>query len=87
MTASRGILAMCVRMALFSINDTLVKLASVRLPLDQIIFLRGLLAAGAILTWAVVSQPGMFALLRHPGMGRVHRERVARMNAQRDGAP
>jgi drug/metabolite transporter (DMT)-like permease len=71
MSASRGILAMCASMALFSINDTLVKLASARLPLDQIIFLRGVLAAGAILAWVVVFQPGMVAFLRHPGMGRV----------------
>jgi len=71
MNASRGILAMCVSMALFAVNDTMVKLASARLPLDQIIFLRGVIAAVAILAWIALFQPGMLAFLRHPGMGRV----------------
>jgi drug/metabolite transporter (DMT)-like permease len=40
----RGILAMCIAMALFIVNDTLVKLAAAELPTHQILFLRGLMA-------------------------------------------
>ncbi len=44
----RGILAMCAAMALFIVNDTLVKVASAELPTHQIIFVRGMIASIAI---------------------------------------
>jgi drug/metabolite transporter (DMT)-like permease len=40
-----GILAMCAAMALFVVNDTLVKLAAVSLPTHQILFVRGVFAS------------------------------------------
>jgi len=67
----RGIAAMCASMALFIVNDALVKLVSERLPMDQIVFLRGLLATGAGLIWILAIQPRALAVLRHPGMARV----------------
>ncbi len=39
---------MCAAMALFVVNDTLVKLAAVSLPTHQILFIRGLFASGLI---------------------------------------
>ncbi len=48
-----GILAMCAAMALFVVNDTLVKLAAVELPTHQILFVRGLFASALICGAAV----------------------------------
>jgi drug/metabolite transporter (DMT)-like permease len=70
MTSSRnitGIIAMCAAMALFVINDTLVKLAAKELPTHQILFLRGLFATTLIC--AAVVQKGLhrnLAGLRSP---------------------
>jgi drug/metabolite transporter (DMT)-like permease len=50
-----GIIAMCAAMALFVINDTLVKLVAKELPTHQILFLRGLFASALICT-AVIQQ-------------------------------
>ncbi len=50
-----GIIAMCAAMALFVINDALVKLAAQELPAHQILFLRGLFAS-ALICVAVVQQ-------------------------------
>lgn len=43
----RAILAMMVAMAAFIVNDTLIKLASERLPLGEIIFVRSAIAGTA----------------------------------------
>jgi len=51
----RGILAMLAAMALFILNDTLVKLAGEHLPVGQVIFLRGLMASAIVLVWAWLS--------------------------------
>lgn len=51
----RGILAMLAAMALFILNDTLIKLAGAHLPLGQMIFLRGLMASAMVLAWAWLS--------------------------------
>ncbi len=50
-----GILAMCVAMALFIVNDALVKVALVEMPTHQIIFVRGLIASALIAVAAVVT--------------------------------
>jgi drug/metabolite transporter (DMT)-like permease len=71
MDARRGILAMCLSMATFLVNDTLVKLVSVRLPMDQIVLLRGLCASAVILVWLATAEPWVLRFVRHPGMIRV----------------
>jgi drug/metabolite transporter (DMT)-like permease len=50
-----GILAMCAAMALFVVNDTLVKLAAASLPTHQILFVRGVFASALICTALVVA--------------------------------
>jgi len=71
MDARRGILAMCLSMATFLVNDTLVKLVSERLPMDQIVLLRGLFASAVILVWLAVAEPWVLRFVRRPGMIRV----------------
>jgi drug/metabolite transporter (DMT)-like permease len=46
---------MCAAMALFIVNDALVKIALVEMPTHQIIFVRGLIASTLILVVAVVT--------------------------------
>lgn len=69
--ARRGILAMCLSMATFLVNDTLVKLVSERVPMDQIVLLRGVLASLGVLAWLALAAPRTLGLVRHPGMARV----------------
>lgn len=71
MDARRGILAMCLSMATFLVNDTLVKLISERLPMDQIVLIRGLFASAMILAWLAIAEPWTLRFVRHPGMIRV----------------
>ena len=51
----RGILAMLAAMALFILNDTLIKLTGAHLPVGQVIFLRGMMASALVLAWAGLS--------------------------------
>ncbi|MDP2619952.1 MAG: DMT family transporter [Hyphomicrobiales bacterium] len=51
----RGILAMLAAMALFILNDAMIKLAGTNLPVGQVVFLRGLMASGLVLAWAGLS--------------------------------
>ena len=67
----RGILAMCLSMATFLVNDSLVKLVSDRVPTDQIIFLRGIFASIFVLIWLRSAQPWVFRFIAHRGMARV----------------
>jgi len=63
----QGIAAMCLAMAFFLTNDTLVKLASVQIGIFQSLFLRGALAS-IVLTW-MAWRMGAFRLRpgwRHP---------------------
>jgi drug/metabolite transporter (DMT)-like permease len=53
---------MCIAMALFVINDTLVKIAAAELPTAQILFVRGLFASALIC--AVVWRQGLHRELR-----------------------
>jgi drug/metabolite transporter (DMT)-like permease len=71
MDARRGILAMCLSMATFLVNDALVKLVSERLPMDQIVVLRGLFASVIILVWLAAAEPWALRFIRHPGMAHV----------------
>ena len=64
----RGIIAMCLSMATFLINDALVKLVSERLPTDQIVFLRGCFACLLLLLWLTAAQPWVLRFVRHRGM-------------------
>lgn len=50
---TRGILAMLVSMACFTINDTFIKIAASDLPLGEIIFVRNAFAVLVIAAWAV----------------------------------
>jgi len=70
MTANlRGIVAICAAMALFVVNDTLVKIAAAELPTHQIIFLRGVMASalvgaavlgtGAFRAWRALAHPAI----------------------------
>jgi len=65
----RGILAMLAAMALFILNDMMIKLAGAQLPLGQLIFLRGLMASGLVLAWAGLS--GALANWRRLAQGAV----------------
>jgi drug/metabolite transporter (DMT)-like permease len=63
----QGIAALCLAMAFFLTNDTLVKLASVQIGIFQSLFLRGALAS-IVLTW-LAWRMGAFRLSpgwRHP---------------------
>jgi drug/metabolite transporter (DMT)-like permease len=66
-----GILAMCGAMALFLVNDSMVKLVSERLAMDQIVLLRGLFGSLLVLAFLVLAQPWTLRFLAHPGMMRV----------------
>lgn len=59
----RAILAMMVAMAAFIVNDTLIKLASERLPLGEIIFVRSAIAGTVILAACLVT--GTIRQLHH----------------------
>ncbi len=62
-----GILAMCVAMALFIVNDALVKIALVEMPTHQIIFVRGLIASALIAAAAVATGAHRrWRMLGHP---------------------
>jgi len=50
----KGIMAMCLAMALFIANDALVKYVSASLPAAQLIFIRGLFATIVLLTAALL---------------------------------
>ncbi|MEO8543809.1 MAG: DMT family transporter [Burkholderiaceae bacterium] len=50
----KGIVAMCLAMALFIANDALVKYVSASLPAAQLIFVRGLFATSLLLTAALL---------------------------------
>jgi drug/metabolite transporter (DMT)-like permease len=50
----KGIMAMCLAMALFIANDALVKYVSASLPAAQLIFIRGLFATSLLLTAALL---------------------------------
>ncbi len=66
-TTLRGIIAMCVGMFLFIVNDALVKIALVEMPIHQVIFLRGLMA-GALIAAAAVATGAhrQWRALAHP---------------------
>ncbi len=68
MDSRRGIIAMCLSMATFLVNDALVKLVSERLPTDQIVFLRGCFASLLLLVWLSAAQPWVLRFVRHHGM-------------------
>ncbi len=68
MDSRRGIIAMCLSMATFLINDALVKLVSERLPTDQIVFIRGCFASLLLLVWLSAAQPWVLRFVRHRGM-------------------
>ena len=75
MDARRGILAMCLSMATFLVNDSLVKLVSERVAMDQIVFVRGVMATIVVVIWLSVAQPWVLPFIRHRGMiqiGRAH---------------
>ncbi len=62
-----GILAMCAAMALFVVNDTLVKLAAVSLPTHQILFVCGLFASFLICAALIArGEHRRLAGLKHP---------------------
>ncbi|MBL8691695.1 MAG: DMT family transporter [Rhodospirillaceae bacterium] len=67
----RGIIAMCLSMVTFIVNDAMVKLASERLPMDQIVFIRGIFASLLLLAWLSIGQPWVLRFIRHRGMVRV----------------
>ena len=67
----RGILAMCGAMALFLVNDSIVKLVSERLAMDQIVLLRGGFGSLLVLAFLVLAQPWTLRFLLHAGMVRV----------------
>ncbi len=71
MDTRRGIIAMCLSMVTFIVNDAMVKLASERLPMDQIVFIRGIFASLILLTWLSIGQPWVLRFIRHRGMVRV----------------
>ena len=58
-------------MALFLVNDSMVKLVSERLAMDQIVLLRGIFGSLLVLAFLVVAQPWTLRFLVHPGMVRV----------------
>jgi drug/metabolite transporter (DMT)-like permease len=63
----RGIGAMCAAMALFTVNDTFVKLVAKELPTHQIMFVRGIIGSVMIGTYlAATSQLGHWRYLLHP---------------------
>lgn len=59
----RGILAMVISMAAFNLSDAVTKLLTQDLPLGETIFLRGLLAVGAMV--GVVGWDGSWRRVRH----------------------
>lgn len=67
----QGIIAMCLSMATFLINDAMVKLASERLSMDQIVFVRGVFASLILFVWLAAAQPRVLNYIRHRGMIRV----------------
>ncbi len=70
---ARGMLAMIAAMALFVVNDVFVKLAGARLPVSEIMVLRGLVAAALLLMlarWMGALRPARM-LLSAPVAGRV----------------
>lgn len=71
MDTRQGVVAMCLSMATFLINDAMVKLASERLPMDQIVFVRGIFASLLLFAWLAVGQPWVLHYIRHKGMIRV----------------
>lgn len=71
MDTRRGIIAMCLSMVTFIVNDAMVKLASERLPMDQIVFIRGVFASLILLAWLSIGQPWVLRFIRHRGMVRV----------------
>lgn len=71
MDTRRGIIAMCLSMVTFIVNDAMVKLASERLPMDQIVFIRGIFASLILLAWLSIGQPWVLRFIRHRGMVRV----------------
>jgi len=89
-TANRkGILAICLAMALFIANDALVKHVSASLPAAQLIFVRGLFATGLLLVAAFLMgalRPGALAqadawqqLTQRPVMARAALDALATM--------
>lgn len=73
---ARGMLAMIAAMALFVVNDVFVKLAGARLPVSEIMVLRGLVAAALLLMlarWMGALRPARM-LLSAPVAGRVGSE-------------
>lgn len=71
MDTRQGIIAMCLSMATFLVNDAMVKLASERLPMDQIVFVRGIFASLILFVWLAAGQPWVLHYIRHKGMIRV----------------
>lgn len=71
MDTRRGIIAMCLSMVTFIVNDAMVKLVSERLPMDQIVFIRGIFASLILLVWLSIGQPWVLHFIRHRGMIRV----------------
>ena len=51
-----GIIAILTAMAAFICNDSIVKLNSERLPISEIMFLRGLFSTAILLAWVVVAR-------------------------------
>ena len=66
-----GIIAMCLSMVTFLVNDAMVKLVSERLPTDQIVFLRGCFASLLLFVWVAAAQPWVLRFARHRGMAHV----------------
>ncbi|MGL4637870.1 MAG: DMT family transporter [Beijerinckiaceae bacterium] len=66
---SRGILAMCMAMALFVVNDAFVKLATTSWPVHQIMVVRGLFATLIAFTMVVAQgQTAKMPLLARPSV-------------------
>ncbi len=88
-TNRKGIIAMCLAMALFIANDALVKHVSASLPAAQLIFVRGLFATSLLLIAALVMgalRPGALAqadawhqLTQRPVMARAALDALATM--------
>ncbi len=73
---ARGMLAMIAAMALFVVNDVFVKLAGARLPVSEIMVLRGLVAVAllyALTRWMGALRPARM-LVNGPVAGRVASE-------------
>jgi len=65
----RAIIAMCVAIAGFIANDALIKLASERIPLGEIIFVRGIITGLAMVI--IIRFRGEMNQLHHMGDGKV----------------